>query len=134
MEVHSISDIGKLIISFSDEMIVPETLSDLELKELSVFGEEKPNLELSINPVLSQSKEDVAFTWTIEKFTPTRLSIQIYFKNPSAISNDILEEPNELVIKVWNRRIFTRDSDKEMVKYGTEKRKIIPTQRDKMSE
>ena len=116
MEVHSISDIGKLIISFSDEMIVPETLSDLELKELSVFGEEKPNLELSINPVLSQSKEDVAFTWTIEKFTPTRLSIQIYFKNPSAISNDILEEPNELVIKVWNRNFFTRDSDKEMVK------------------
>ena len=39
MKVHSISDIGKLIISFSDEMIVPESLSDLKSKELSVFGE-----------------------------------------------------------------------------------------------
>jgi len=57
IEVKSLSDIGFLILRFSDKMIVPENLDDLKAIETTVFGEEMPALELTVPKVEGQTDE-----------------------------------------------------------------------------
>ena len=103
-----------MTIGFSDELIVLKDLDQLTAKELSIGGELKPNLELHIEPLESQSQSQVEFTWYPLSFTETRLLIQLVFKSPYAISQDF--DPNTLQIYVWKPSLFTRKIDGVPVK------------------
>lgn len=72
-------------------------------------GTRHDNLELTIEPEEYQSKESLRFSWAVQDYTKTILTIQLTFDDVTAVSTDI--EPNQLEIKVWNPGLFRRESD-----------------------
>ena len=112
--VESIDRQGLVTIGFSDELIVLDDLDQLTARELSIGGELKPNLELIIDPLETQSQSQVEFIWSPLRFTENELLIQLVFRSPFEISQEF--DPNTLQIYVWKSSLFTRKSDGVSVK------------------
>ena len=89
-----------LVITFSDEFIIPDNLERLKAEELLIEGRKRSNLELTINPVEGQSSESVSFSWMVISYTITALTLKLVFNLPYEISQ--LNEKNKVSIAIWD--------------------------------
>ena len=122
--LESISASGILVITFSEEFIVPDNLERLKAEELIIEGRKRSNLELIVTPVEGQSSESVSFSWSVISYTVAVLTLQLVFKLPYEISQ--LDEKNRLSIAIWDPSLFIRKRDVVPIVPLTKLEKVLP--------
>lgn len=102
-EITSVSQDGRVVLSFSEPLLVLKNLTELSDE---VLEEDKRRLshhalQLSIEPLESeQTLESVRFSWLALQFTETQMTLQLSFDNMYEIS--AYSEPNVLQLTIWN--------------------------------
>lgn len=106
IEIRKISLEAVLTIQFSDDLYPIDDFEKLKaFKEINLEGDKRPAIEIDVEPVEDQPKEDVAFTWKVLSFSEKFLIIQLDFENLQVISQ---AERNMLTFKVWEPNLFRR--------------------------
>ena len=107
---------GKLKINFPSDFLIPQNWSDI-FNELRFdqsnddrFLSQISPIEIKIDPVEGQIKQNVAFKYNVTEFTEKHLKINIEFENLESISME--EQPNEVKIHIYRADLFKRSSDK----------------------
>ena len=124
IKLESISASGLLVITFSEEFIVPDNLERLKAEELLIEGRKRSNLELTVAPVDGQPSESVGFSWSVVSYTVAVLTLQLVFNLPYEISQ--LDEKNKLSIAVWDSSLFIRKRDDVPIAPLTKLKKDLP--------
>ena len=68
-------------------------------------------------PVGIQKAEELNFSWSIKEFTQTFIELDVIFEKPHMVSSE--EDPNKLIIYVWDSTFFTRLKDGVQIAAGT---------------
>ena len=97
---------GKIVIEFPEAFRVPNDWQSINDKR-NLF--EQQQMEIVIPPVGIQTKEDLAFDWSIINFTDQFMEIALEFEKPYIIGKE--EEPNIMRIYFWDTKMFARASD-----------------------
>ena len=74
----SASKAGQITIKFSELFIIPPNLTAFEDDEV---------LQVTLTPYSPYSREYLDFTWNVTSFTPLQFVIQLYFYDPTYVSN-----------------------------------------------
>lgn len=88
VELDPVSNSGLVKLRFSDPFIVPDDFTVLYETSTDADGVKQPNLELRIVNDLDddESRDPVKFTWKVESFTETDLTIRLNFDSPAVVS------------------------------------------------
>ena len=89
MQIESISNVGKVEISFSQEMNIISNLTNIN----------STNLHLELKQVdLDNDFSMLNFTWNVTSFSSNKMTIQMYFENPIYISSSTQRDMLQLTV------------------------------------